>query len=125
MQISKILYDLKQAPKQWHEKFDETMLSNGFKINESDKCIYVKHAAMGYVIVCLYVDDLLILGNNPAIIKSTKDMLSSRFDMKDLGQADVILGVKILKTLQGYALSQSHYIAKILERFKNHSIVGK
>ena len=49
-------------------------------------------------------------------------MLSSRFDMKDLGVADVILGVKIIKTPQGYALSQSHYIAKLLERFKQYNI---
>ena len=118
----KSLYGLKQAPKQWHEKFDEAMLSNGFKINESDKCVYIKCIDVGYVIVRLYVDDLLILGNNNAIIKSTKDMLSSRFDMKDLGVADVILGVKIIKTPQGYSLSQSHYIAKILEKFKQHNI---
>ena len=49
-------------------------------------------------------------------------MLSSRFDMKDLGLANVILGVKILKTPQGYALSQSHYISKILEKFKQYNI---
>ena len=120
--LVKSLYGLKQAPKQWHEKFDETMLSNGFKINESDKCKYIRYTDIRYVIVCLYVDDLLILGNNNAIIKSTKDMLSSRFDMKDLGVADVILGVKIIKTPQGYALSQSHYIAKLLERFKQYNI---
>ena len=120
--LVKSLYGLKQAPKQWHEKFDETMMTNGFKIKESDKCVYMKNVDMGYVIVCLYVDDLLILGNNNAIIKSTKDMLSSRFDMKDLGLADVILGVKILKTSEGYVLSQSHYVAKILEKFKQHNI---
>ena len=120
--LVKSLYGLKQAPKQWHEKFDNTMLSNGFTINESDKCVYIKHTHIGYVIVCLYVDDLLILGNNKAIITSTKDMLSSRFDMKDLGLADVILGVKILRTPQGYALSQSHYITKILEKFKQYNV---
>ena len=120
--LVKSLYGLKQAPKQWHEKFDETMLSNGFKINESDKLAYIKYTDIGYVIVCLYVDDLLILGNNKAIITSTKDMLSSRFDMKDLGLADVILGVKILRTPQGYALSQSHYITKILEKFKQYNV---
>ena len=45
-------------------------------------------------------------------------MLSSKFDMKDLGVADLILGVRIIKTPQGLALSQSHYIEKVLDKFK-------
>ena len=91
----KSLYGLKQAPKQWHEKFDNAMMSNGFKINECDKCVYVKDTENGYVIVCLYVDDMLIVGSDDKMIKSTKDMLKSRFDMKDMGPADVMLGMKI------------------------------
>jgi hypothetical protein len=59
---------LKQAPKQWHEKFDKVMLSNEFKINEVDKCVYVKNTDKSYVIVCIYVDDMLVLGNNDHII---------------------------------------------------------
>jgi hypothetical protein len=59
---------LKEAPKQWHEKFDKVMLSNEFKINEVDKCVYVKNTDKSYVIVCIYVDDMLVLGNNDHII---------------------------------------------------------
>ncbi|KAD3641087.1 hypothetical protein E3N88_30311 [Mikania micrantha] len=70
--LVKSLYGLKQAPKQWHQKFDQVMLNNGFKINECD--------------------------NDDKMIKSTKDMLKARFDMKDMGLADVILGVKINRT---------------------------
>ena len=84
------------------------MLTNGFKINECDKCVYVKNTDQGYVIVCLYVDDMLIIGSSQNMIKSTKQMLNKRFDMKDMGVADVILGMKITKTSDGYALSQSH-----------------
>ena len=62
--LVKFLYGLKQAPKQWHEKFDSLMMSNGFKINECDKCVYVKNTNNGCVIICLYVDDLLIMGSN-------------------------------------------------------------
>ena len=115
--LVKSLYGLKQAPKQWHEKFDHAMLTNGFKINECDKCVYVKNTDQGYVIVCLYVDDMLIIGSSQNMIKSTKQMLNKRFDMKDMGVADVILGMKITKTSDGYALSQSHYIEKILGKF--------
>ena len=93
------------------------MLTNWFKINECDKCVYVKNTDQGYVIVCLYVDDMLIIGSSQNMIKSTKQILNKKFDMKDMGVADVILGMKITKISDGYALSQSHYIEKILGKF--------
>ncbi|CAH9144967.1 unnamed protein product [Cuscuta epithymum] len=115
--LIKSLYGLKQAPKQWHEKFDHAMLINGFKINESDKCVYVKSTVDGYVILCLYVDDILIVGSNNLMINSTKSMLNSKFDMKDMGLADLILGIKIIRGPDGLTLSQSHYVDKILNKF--------
>ena len=45
--LVKSLYGLKQAPKQWHQKFDQVMINNGFKINECDKCVYVKNTTRG------------------------------------------------------------------------------
>ena len=60
------------------------MMSHDFKIIECDKCVYVKDMEHGYVIVCLYVDDMLIVGSDDKIITSTKNMLNSSFDMKDL-----------------------------------------
>ena len=72
----KSLYGLKQAPKQWHEKFDRAMVANGFRINECGKCVYVKNTENGYIILCLYVDDMLIVGSNDNMIKSTKKMLN-------------------------------------------------
>ncbi|KAL0418531.1 UNVERIFIED_CONTAM: Retrovirus-related Pol polyprotein from transposon TNT 1-94 [Sesamum radiatum] len=116
--LVKSLYGLKQAPKQWHEKFDWTILSNGFKINECDKCVYAKSTQHSFIIVCLYVDDMLIMGSNCDIILTTKKMLTKYFDMKDMGLADVILGIKISKTSDGLALSQSHYVETILKKFK-------
>ncbi|GJU09291.1 retrovirus-related pol polyprotein from transposon TNT 1-94 [Tanacetum coccineum] len=62
----------------------------------------------------LYVDDMLIVGSNDKMIKSTKAMLKSKFDMKDMGLADVIFGIKIIRTQNGLVLSQAHYVDKIL-----------
>ncbi|PHT57563.1 Pathogenesis-related protein 1A [Capsicum annuum] len=89
--LIKSLYGLKQAPKQWHAKFDQTMLANMFKINECDKCVYIKDTLNHQVIVFLYVDDMLIISRDIFDINATKRMLESKFDMKDLGVADVIL----------------------------------
>ena len=96
------------------------MMSNGFRISECDKCVYFKDTVNGYVIVCLYVDDMLIIGSNNNIIKAIKRMLTSEFDMKDLGVADVILGMKISRKSDRLILSQSHYIKKVLEKFKEY-----
>lgn len=98
------------------------MLSNGFKINECDKCVCVKSTHSGYVIVCLYVGDMLILGSNNNVIKTTKRMLTNKFEMKDLGVPDVILGIKVSKTSYGLTLSQSHYIEKVLDKFTKYEV---
>ena len=74
------------------------MMSHGFKINECDKCVYIKDTKHGYVMVCIYVDDMLIVGSDDKMIISTKNTLNSRFDMKDVGPANVILGIKIIST---------------------------
>ena len=98
--LVKSLYGLKQAPMQWHEKFDSVMMTNGFKINECDKSVYVKNTKHGFVIICLYVDDILIMGSNNEVVKTTKEMFNNKVDMKDLGVSDVILGIKISKTVK-------------------------
>ena len=90
------------------------MISQGFKINECDKCVYVKDIKHGYVIVCLYVDDMLIVGSDDKMIISIKNMLNSRFGMKDMGPVDVVFEIKFLRTTDELILSQSHYVDNIL-----------
>ena len=68
--------------------------------------MYVKDKELRYVIMCLYIDDMLIVSSDDKMITSIKNMLNSRFDMKDLGLVDFILGIKIKRTLDGLILSQ-------------------
>ncbi|CAL8150043.1 unnamed protein product [Prunus armeniaca] len=117
--LVKSLYGLKQAPKQWHEKFDKVILDYDFKFNGHDKCVYYKENNGEHVILCLYVDDILIFGTNLEIVNDVKSYLSRNFDMKDMGEAHVILGMKIEKTTKGISLSQSSTIEKMLKKF-NH-----
>jgi hypothetical protein len=100
-----------------HEKFDQAAIANGFKIHDSDKCVYSKFYKNQGVIICLYVDDMLIFGTDYDSIVNTKNFLSSNFDMKDLGVADVILGIRIITNNGGLILTQSHYIEKVLKMF--------
>nr|CAD41297.2 OSJNBa0020J04.2 [Oryza sativa Japonica Group] len=116
--LLKSLYGLKQAPKQWHEKFDTTLTSAGFVVNETDKCVYYRYGGGEGVILCLYVDDILIFRTSLNVIEEVKDFLSKSFEMKDLGEADVILNIKLLRGDEGgITLVQSHYVDKVLSRF--------
>ncbi|GJT22106.1 zinc finger, CCHC-type containing protein [Tanacetum coccineum] len=116
--LVKSLYGLKQAPKQWYQKFDEVVLSSGFLLNQSDKCVYSKFDDSGKgVIVCLYVDDMLIFGTDKNQVDKTKKFLSSRFSMKDMGEVDVILSIKIKRENKGIVITQSYYIEKIFKKF--------
>jgi hypothetical protein len=116
--LLKSLYGLKQAPKQWHEKFDKTLTSARFIVNESDKCVYYRYGGGEGAILCLYVDDILILGTSLDVIKETNDFLSNNFETKHLGEADVIVNIKLLKEGDsGITLVQSHYVEKVLSCF--------
>nr|GEV31095.1 hypothetical protein [Tanacetum cinerariifolium] len=84
-----------EAPKQWHQKFDEVVLSNGYLLNQTKKCVYRKFDESGKgVIICLYVDDMLIFGFDEVQVDMTKEFLSLRFSMKDMGETDAILGIR-------------------------------
>ncbi|GKA83018.1 zinc finger, CCHC-type containing protein [Tanacetum coccineum] len=116
--LIKSLYRLKQAPKQWHQKFDDVVLSNGYLFNQADKCVYSKFDESGKgVVICLYVDDMLIFGTDQVQVDMTKEFLSSKFSIKDMEEADVILGIRIKHESNGIAISQSHYIEKVLKKF--------
>jgi hypothetical protein len=70
--------------------------------------VYYRHGGGHFVILCLYVDDILIFGSNMDIINEVKSFLPKSFDMKDLGEADVILNIKLIKENNGITLCLYH-----------------
>jgi hypothetical protein len=86
-----------------HEKFDRTLTYANFVVKEADKCVYYRYGGGEEVILCLYVDDILILGTSLDVIKETKYFMSNNFEMKDLGETDVILNIKLLREGNGHA----------------------
>jgi hypothetical protein len=93
------------------------MILNEFQVNESHKCIYYKYDKNISTIICLYVDDLLIFGSKIPEINSTKSLLCYNFDIIDVGEANVIISIKITISDKGISLDQSYYIEKILRKY--------
>ena len=99
-------------------KFHNEITLCDFTMIDEDHCVYVKRDKDRYVLLSLYVDDILIAGNDLEFVKTIKEWLST-FEMKNMGEASYILGVKIQRNRSKrlVSLSQEHYIKKLLERF--------
>jgi hypothetical protein len=119
--LKKSSYRLKQSPRMWYQKFDTYMLGLGFTSKE-DHCVYFKLIGDHLIYLVLYVDDMLLIGNNKEIIQDVKTQLSSKFDMKDLGVANFILGMEITRDRKNKKLwlNQRKYVETILHRFNMH-----
>jgi hypothetical protein len=76
-------------------KFDRTIRNFGFKENIKDNCVYTKFKNGRFIFLILYVDDILLASSNVSLLLETKKFLSSKFDMKDLGEASFVLGIEI------------------------------
>ena len=99
---------MKQAPRQWYKKFDSFMLEHGFHRLEADHCVYIKRYDKGkYLILLLYVDDMLIVGHDKNMINRLKKDLGSKFVMKDLSPAQQILGMRIMRDRENKRLWMS------------------
>jgi hypothetical protein len=111
------LYGLKYGPKQWHEKFDLTLISVGFSVNEADWCAGYHHGVDQGVTLWLYVDGILIFETSLDMFKEVNIFLCQSFDIKDLDEADVILNIKLIKGENQITLTQSHYVENVLNHF--------
>nr|GEZ64682.1 hypothetical protein [Tanacetum cinerariifolium] len=117
--LKRFIYGLKQASRKWNKRFDEEIKKFGFTQNHDEPCVNLKASGSNITFLILYVDDILIMGNSIPMLQSVKTYLGRCFDMKDLGEAAYILGIKIYRDRSSrlIGLCQSAYIKKILKRY--------
>ena len=117
--LQRSIYGLKQASRSWNLRFDEVVKEFGFIKNGEEACVYKKVSGSAIAFLILYVDDILLVGNDIKFLGTIKDSLKRSFSMKDLGEAAYILGIKIYRdrSKRLIGLSQSTYINKVLKRF--------
>ncbi|GJZ19365.1 retrovirus-related pol polyprotein from transposon TNT 1-94 [Tanacetum coccineum] len=118
--LNKSLYGLKQAPRCWYKRFDSFIRSLEYNRLHADPCAYFKRFGNNdFIILLLYVDDMLVAGPNKDRINKLKAQLAREFEMKDLGPANKILGMQIHRdrVSRKIWLSQKSYVKKILQRF--------
>nr|GEU37211.1 hypothetical protein [Tanacetum cinerariifolium] len=95
--LKRFIYGLKQASRQWNKRFDDEIKKFGFTQNRDEPCVYLKACGSNITFLILYVDDILIMGNNIPMLQDVKSYLGRCFAIKDLGKAAYILGIKIYR----------------------------
>ena len=117
-QLKKGLYGLKQAGRTWHQTIDPALKQLGLTPLNNDYCVYIHRAGKEMIIISLYVDDLFLFTSSPALLRQFKQGLMDRFEMEDLGEARLVLGMHITRNRSARTLtiSQQSYLEKALSR---------
>jgi hypothetical protein len=113
------IYGLKQPSRSWNLRFDEVIKGFGFVQNFDEYYIYKKVSGSSVAFLVLYVDDILLMGNDLNLLNSINEYLNSKFSMKYLGESAYILGIKIYRDRSRclIALNLATYIDKMLKKY--------
>ena len=103
--IRRTLYGLKQAPRAWFAKFSSTVFRLGFSISSYDSALFLHRTGKGTILLLLYIDDMIITGDDLSGIQELKDFLSQNFEMKDLVHISYFLGLEITSSDDGFYLT--------------------
>ncbi|GJY36537.1 ribonuclease H-like domain-containing protein [Tanacetum coccineum] len=115
--LNKSLYGIKQALRQWNAKLTKALTEHGFVQSKFDYSLFTKKSDNVFIIMLVYVDDIVVNGNDLNEIEIFKDFLKSKFQIKDLGRLKYFLGIEVLDNKDGICLSQRKYFLEILYEF--------
>ncbi|CAL1352482.1 unnamed protein product [Linum trigynum] len=113
--LHRSLYGLKQAPRAWFEKFQSTILSLGFQQSLNDPSLFTRRSSRGLVVLLLYVDDMIVSGDDAEGISALTKGLHESFSLKELGSLSYFLGLEVHRSSKGILLSQQKYIDDLLD----------
>ncbi|XP_021726228.1 uncharacterized protein LOC110693416 [Chenopodium quinoa] len=112
--LKKSIYGLKQASRQWNKELSKLLKNLGFQQSKQDYSLFTMSLEGEFLVILLYVDDMLITGTSTAQIDGVKKALDKAFTIKDLGDLKYFLGIEITRNSDGTFLSQRKYIKDVI-----------
>ncbi|PRQ37607.1 putative RNA-directed DNA polymerase [Rosa chinensis] len=112
--LKKSLYGLKQSPRAWFGRFSKSMRAFGYRQSNSDHTLFIKRKNGKITALIVYVDDMIVTGDDPKEMNELQKYLSKEFEMKDLGQLKYFLGIEVARSKKGISLSQRKYVLDLL-----------
>lgn len=116
--LNKALYGLKQAPRAWFSRIESYFRKEGFGKEDSEQTLFTKVNKQGkHLIISLYVDDLIYIGDDENMMVEFKYSMMKEFDMTDLGKMKYFHGTEVVQFDGGIFISQAKYVMEVLRRF--------
>lgn len=115
--LNKALYGLRQAPRAWNIRLDRSLKQLGFTKCAQEQAVYTRGEGRSGIIIGVYVDDLLVTGEDPEEIATLKRQMMDEFEMSDLGLLTFYLGIEVAQEGRRMTLKQSAYAKKVLSQF--------
>ena len=115
--LRKALYGLKQAPRAWNSKIDGYFIKNGFNRSTSEPSLYVKKKGTEFLVLCLYVDDLIYFGSSMNMVEDFKKKMMKEFEMTDMGLMKYFLGIQVRQEKGKIFMCQEKYIEDLLKKY--------
>ncbi|GJW59132.1 retrovirus-related pol polyprotein from transposon TNT 1-94 [Tanacetum coccineum] len=115
--LKKALYGLKQAPRAWYDKLSMFLLNSGFTKGVVDPTLFTRKAGKHFLLVQIYVDDIIFASTNPKACKLFAFEMNSTFKMSMMGQMSFFLGLQVSQNPRGIFINQSKYAQEILKKF--------
>ena len=115
MRVRRSLYGLKQSPRTWWSKFTATLVNWGWRVCDFDPCVFINNTTG--LILCLWVDDILIFGKEESVIEAFKEKLATAFQMTDEGLCTYYLGIHVDQKPGSIHLHQAQYVRQMLEKY--------
>ncbi|XP_022865913.1 uncharacterized protein LOC111385730 [Olea europaea var. sylvestris] len=112
-----VIIRTKQAPRTWNSKIDGYFLKNGFHRSPNEPSLYVKKQDHDFLIVCIYVDDLIYTGTNIRLVEDFKRKMMNEFEMTDLGVMKYFLAIQVKQSKGEIFISQEKYTEDLLKKF--------
>ena len=113
--LKKSIYGLKQSPRAWFDRFSKVLKSEGYQQSLSDHTMFVLKKESLIIILIVYVDDIILTGNDTEEITRIKMALNKEFEVKDLGNLKYFLGMEVARSREGIYVSQRKYILDLLK----------
>jgi hypothetical protein len=115
--LSKALYGLKQPPRAWYARLKTFLLEHGYVMGSVDKILFTLNHDTAFLLVQIYVDDIIFGGSSHTLVSRFQEMMKSEFQMSMMGELTFFLGIQVKQTKQDTFVHQAKYTEDLMKKF--------